>query len=477
MEHILLHPLSQLFLTHLAPSHLSLAQLSLSQLAAASLLATAWQTLLLASVVALYLRLLPRLGPEVRYAMWAAMLPVTVVLFVLSIVVHRSPQPAISPLAPVVLHLDIRWSIAIASIWMLLSLVRAVNLARNALHLRAIAKAATPVTPHHVFTTRHQRSAILCTTNSDAITQPSVLGFLSPRILIPARMYASLTPSELDQIILHEMEHLRRHDDWMNLAQKLSLVLFPLNPGLYWVERRLCRERELACDDGVLRQTAAPKLYATCLVHLAEQRLRFRQMPLALGAWARQSELAGRIDHILHHRSIISTGDRPQAMAALTTLAIALLGGAAALSRSPQIISFAPVAVPSSSMPETVTIPASFPSADVKPVVFHPTNGAGLTRPIPTRPGLILLKAVMPTQRLTETTRPFQAGKVTKALRSGKQRHLPKQQPSMVLTSWAQPSQRALPSSRMIFAVEEQTRISYTYAAVPTAGGWIVLQL
>jgi beta-lactamase regulating signal transducer with metallopeptidase domain len=30
---------------------------------------------------------------------------------------------------------------------------------------------------------------------------------------------------------MHEMEHLRRADDWTNLLQKLALVFFPLNFG------------------------------------------------------------------------------------------------------------------------------------------------------------------------------------------------------------------------------------------------------
>ena len=92
-----------------------------------------------------------------------------------------------------------------------------------------------------------------------------MIGFFSPRILIPEELFERLTTMELEQIVLHEMGHLRRADDWMNLVQKIGLVLVPLNPALLWIERRLCFERELACDDAVLRSTRAPKAYATCL--------------------------------------------------------------------------------------------------------------------------------------------------------------------------------------------------------------------
>ena len=127
----------------------------------------------------------------------------------------------------------------------------------------------------------------ICTTTT--LQRPSVIGFLKPRILIPDWLFARLTAGELEQIVLHEAEHLRRRDDWTNLLQKLCLVLFPLNPALVWIERRLCREREMACDEGVIKITHAPRAYASCLARLAERglngaRRRFR--------WARGS--AGR---------------------------------------------------------------------------------------------------------------------------------------------------------------------------------------
>ncbi len=112
------------------------------------------------------------------------------------------------------------------------------------------------------------RKAQLCT--SEEVERPSVFGFFHPRILIPPALIEKLSAQELQQVVLHELEHLRRLDDWTNLLQKAALVVFPLNPAMLWVERKLCAERELACDDRVLRSNAAPKAYAVCLTRLAE---------------------------------------------------------------------------------------------------------------------------------------------------------------------------------------------------------------
>jgi hypothetical protein len=167
-----------------------------------------------------------------------------------------------------------------------------------------------------------------------------VIGFFKPRILIPDWLFARLTPGELQQIVLHEAEHLRRYDDWTNLFQKLCLVLFPLNPALVWIERRLCREREMACDDGVIEITRAPRAYAACLTSLAERGLERRAEALSLGAWQRRPELVHRVHSILRRKRTLGPfGTR----ALLGALGCSLLFGSIELARCPQLIAFVPI--------------------------------------------------------------------------------------------------------------------------------------
>jgi bla regulator protein blaR1 len=45
---------------------------------------------------------------------------------------------------------------------------------------------------------------------------------------------------------------------------------------VWWIENRLSVEREMACDDAVLAETANPHGYATCLVSLLEKSLAHR---------------------------------------------------------------------------------------------------------------------------------------------------------------------------------------------------------
>jgi hypothetical protein len=62
---------------------------------------------------------------------------------------------------------------------------------------------------------------------SDQICSPRAVGFLRPAVILPVSLPEQLTESEFDQIVLHELTHLCRGDDWTNLAQKGLEALFP----------------------------------------------------------------------------------------------------------------------------------------------------------------------------------------------------------------------------------------------------------
>jgi hypothetical protein len=361
-------------------------------------------------------------------------------------------------------QVDVRWSFAIAALWLTVSLVRVVKLAVSAVRLHGIWKRAVPVQGcEEILSAAGFRGVELCT--SSDVDRPSVIGFFSPRILIPEELFARLTTVEFGQIVLHELGHLRRGDDWINLLQKLSLVVVPLNPVLIWIERRLCLERELACDDDVLQQTKAPKAYATCLTNLAEHRLGRRAAALSLGAWERQPELVRRVQSILRRGERMG---RVQARVVMSALVLGLLGGSAELARCPQFVSFSRAAVPAQAVAQSGPVTLGYQTA-----AFHLSNNkpTGVAHET-------LLKASMPMDRgerpvakvAVKHRRPTAAATL---LRS-KQRRLEAQslRRLVVLSSWEE-QQRP----RMIFTVAEGRVISTSYAAVPTAGGWLVIQL
>jgi beta-lactamase regulating signal transducer with metallopeptidase domain len=330
----------------LAASGLMAAQASmanldgLTRLATGGLVAAVWQGILLAAAAGLGLRLLPKTPAAVRFAIWFAVFLVVTALPMVSLLPHTAGVAQTAGRSAW-LTLDARWSLAITAAWVVASLVRASTLAIAAFRVRALWKRATPV---ELQTTGVQatgsRRAQLCT--SDEVDRPTVIGFFSPKILIPDWLLEKLTAAELEQIVLHESGHLGRADDWMNLLQKIALVVFPLNPALAWVERRLCFERELAVDERVLHSLAgrsgAAKAYAACLTTLAEHRLGRRGLTLALGALGRESELGRRVVRILRRGEAMKP---VHARLVLGGAMLTLLAGAVGLERCPQLIGFA----------------------------------------------------------------------------------------------------------------------------------------
>lgn len=315
-----------------------------ARIAAPVTVAALWQGALVAAGLAICLRFAPRISAVHRFGAWVAAFAVLVALEVLPFLGHFGSAAAGGTASGSSTHawleLDAHWSLLLAALWIALAAYRAGDLFLHSVRLRRLWKSATPVEDRPaagLAAGLGLKRVQVCTTPE--LDRPSVIGFFAPRILIPDWLLARLTPGELEQVILHEAEHLRRRDDWTNLLQKLCLVLFPLNPALAWIERRLCREREMACDEGVVRVTRAPRSYAACLASLAERRLQRRADALSLGAFERRPELAHRVHSLLLKKSVLSPIG---ARALLSMVGCGLLFGSVEMARCPQLVAFVP---------------------------------------------------------------------------------------------------------------------------------------
>jgi hypothetical protein len=304
--------------------------------AAPAAVSALWQSALVACGMALGLGLVPRVRASHRFVIWASAFAILVGLPFLPLLHPAGPVGTAAPSAPATawLELDGRWSLVLAGLWGALSLARAAGLTAQAMRLARLWRSAVPA---DLLTDPLPRGARVCT--STEIDRPSVIGFFSPRILIPEWLFGRLTAGELSQIVLHESEHLRRGDDWTNLVQRLCLVLFPLNPALWWIDRQLARSREMACDEGVIRITHAPRAYAACLASLAERGIEHRAEALSLGAWHRRPELVHRVHSILDRNRQL----HPVASAGLfAALGCGLITASVAFAHCPELIGFAP---------------------------------------------------------------------------------------------------------------------------------------
>jgi beta-lactamase regulating signal transducer with metallopeptidase domain len=81
---------------------------------------------------------------------------------------------------------------------------------------------------------------------------PAACGVLSPVIVLPQRLIASLGRDELRLVLLHELIHVRRHDALVDLAAWGIACVHWFNPAAWLALAGLRRERELACDAALL---------------------------------------------------------------------------------------------------------------------------------------------------------------------------------------------------------------------------------
>jgi hypothetical protein len=336
---------------------------------------------------------------------------------------------------------------------------RAVQLIVHLCRVRVTWKRATPISADAKVLTllqRSRRSVELCA--SADIDSPCVIGFWSPRLLVPEWLLAKLSPEDMRQIVLHELEHIRRRDDWLNLMQKVGLVLFPLNPGLLWVDRKLAVERELACDAGVVASATQPIEYARCLTRLAEHRSQYLKLALSLAAWSRQSELGRRVLSLLQPAS---TWPARHARFVTALLVLVFAGGGAEMARMPHFVTF----TDAHAVPEPYASNAVADSQSSVPIVYHSETA---------QPRATLLKAVMPSApRVSPTLQPLPLRKAHAMKQRRRHSRMLRAAVAASAAGRANPYRGRLVQA--FYVLPDQ--FSPSYAAVAFADGWLIVQL
>ena len=107
----------------------------------------------------------------------------------------------------------------------------------------------------------------------DRIAAPILVGILRPMILLPAAALAGWDPQQLEMVLLHELAHVRRYDNLVNLLQRIVESALFFQPMVWIVSGWVRREREHCCDELVVARTRQPHAYAEVLVTLSERSL------------------------------------------------------------------------------------------------------------------------------------------------------------------------------------------------------------
>ena len=162
--------------------------------------------------------------------------------------------------------------------------------------------------------------------SSSLVAVPMTIGWLRPLLILPPDLLRTLSDTERDSILAHELAHVKRWDYLTNLLQRVTQALFFFQPAVWIIGRQLSIERELACDDWAVKMTGEPRRYANCLTRLVRILGNARPLAAATGIIFGKHVISRRIEMLLNcDRNATTSVSKTALFSAVGTASLAVL--------------------------------------------------------------------------------------------------------------------------------------------------------
>ena len=136
------------------------------------------------------------------------------------------------------------------------------------------------------------------------LKSPVLAGFLHPRIYLPIHLISdfnagTISATDIRYMLLHELQHYKHKDILIGYLINTVNVFYWFNPLIWYFQKRIRQERELACDSAVLQllKETEYKSYGNTLINFAET-IALSPFPLTMGISGNIKQLKGRILNI-----------------------------------------------------------------------------------------------------------------------------------------------------------------------------------
>jgi bla regulator protein BlaR1 len=342
-----------------------------------------WQSscfVLLAGLLAFALR---KNSPKVRYWLWLSaslkfLIPFALLVSLGTVVPRpdRYPVSVAAPVFPNTLvqiaepfsptlkaivpgHAPLDWvPVAIGLVWALGFLAITLARCRSWLGVRAALRAGTPIElPIPV------RALI-----TPGAGEPGIVGFLRPVLVLPAQLLEHLNPPQLGAILTHELCHVRRRDNLFAAVHMVVEAIFWFHPLVWWIGSRMVEERELACDEEVLRMGCEPADYVEGILKVCRFYL---ESPLPCISGVTGADVKRRLRAIL-------AGSIAHELSATKKMTLATIGLAALA--APVLIGVlnAPAIRAQSGSQPTARLDSKFEVASIKAITYSSEDGVGI---------------------------------------------------------------------------------------------------
>ena len=138
---------------------------------------------------------------------------------------------------------------------------------------------------------------------SHLVQSPVTIGYLKPIILLPIAAINSLSPQQVEAVLLHELSHIKRYDYLVNFIITLLQTLFYFNPFVKKLVGSIAFEREKCCDELVVQFQYDKLSYASALLLLEKNLMATESLSLP----------AAEKKHLLHRiQKIVGMETRPR---------------------------------------------------------------------------------------------------------------------------------------------------------------------
>jgi bla regulator protein BlaR1 len=225
---------------------------------------------------------------------------------------------------------DIRSSgfVLLATLWLCGCLVMVVRWTLQWMSARRVINDAAPVDEgrevlalRRVEAEARSRKPIAIVITSRAL-EPGIFGVIRPVLLWPERLSEQLDDLQIEAIVAHELEHVRRRDNLISAVHALVEALFWFHPAVHWMGSKMSEERERTCDERVIEQSAHPEKYAQSILTVCAFCL---ESPLPCVAGVSGSDLKKRILRIMTHRSGVALTIGKRALLAAAAILVITL--------------------------------------------------------------------------------------------------------------------------------------------------------
>jgi bla regulator protein blaR1 len=141
---------------------------------------------------------------------------------------------------------------------------------------------------------------------SDKVSGIFTYGFIKPVIIWPTALLNNLSEDEVTMILAHELMHIKRQDFVMKVLLSFVNTILYYHPFIWWANRMIDAERELACDLGAIQVCSTQTQYAQTLVKLQE--LKLNLIATTANGFSNKNNFSNRIKRLfnmpVHNKSI-----------------------------------------------------------------------------------------------------------------------------------------------------------------------------